>query len=508
MQISIQLKEKSISGLPAVQSFAWASNGDKWLIVGGKLTGLHGYRPPDAFPLQDFNTKLTVVDLPNNRVIQASFSDLPDSIAEHLSATNMQFTQYNGRLYLFGGYGFSTVRNKYVTFPYLTVINLQDCIKAIFQGKSVSGAIRHYYDERFAVCGGDLEIMNNRFYLVGGQLFDGRYNKGGMTSYSQQYTHAIASFLVSDNGQSLSISDYRKIVNEDVLHRRDFNLLPVITAQREPALMLFSGVFQKNADLPYLNGVQISTDTFVLRDDMMQRLNQYHTASVALFDSVHNTMHQLFFGGIGQYIFDTTTNTYNSDSLVPFVNTISRMIRNSQDSFSEDVLGYMPGLMGANAEFIPDKDISEFENGVIKLNDLNTNQRIGYIYGGIISSAPNVFNLSSDKSIASNKIYEVYLQKSKVSAIAFNMESNVKLNVFPNPVSGSLTIEVDNYNLKYLKLGIYDFNGNLVKQLNKPATFIPGKYFWYFDTRMLAKGVFFIKLVAENKSFLKKIIVE
>ena len=58
----------------------------------------------------------------------------------------------------------------------------------------------------------------------------------------------------------------------------------------------------------------------------------------------------------------------------------------------------MPALLGAGAEFIPNLDFPHFNNEVFKLDNVTTERvLIGYIYGGISSSEPNIFLISEIK---------------------------------------------------------------------------------------------------------------
>ena len=59
---SLELNSVSISGLPGLHSFAFGQSDGKWLIVGGRLDGLHARQPFNAFPASNNNTSLYVVD--------------------------------------------------------------------------------------------------------------------------------------------------------------------------------------------------------------------------------------------------------------------------------------------------------------------------------------------------------------------------------------------------------------------------------------------------------------
>jgi hypothetical protein len=73
----------------------------------------------------------------------------------------------------------------------------------------------------------------------------------------------------------------------------------------------------------------------------------------------------------------------------------------------------MPSFLGAGSEFIPVENLSVYGNNVIKLDDLNADSTlIGYIYGGINSTSPNIFwSNDGTQSIASSHIFMVFIVK-------------------------------------------------------------------------------------------------
>ena len=57
---SVTINPIYIGGLPGLHSFAFATSGNKWLIIGGRLNGLHGFQPPIAFPASTANQTIYV----------------------------------------------------------------------------------------------------------------------------------------------------------------------------------------------------------------------------------------------------------------------------------------------------------------------------------------------------------------------------------------------------------------------------------------------------------------
>ncbi|MFN9800458.1 MAG: hypothetical protein ACK54P_10630, partial [Bacteroidota bacterium] len=143
-----------------------------------------------------------------------------------------------------------------------------------------------------------------------------------------------------------------------------------------------SGVFQVDADLPYLYPVEIRSDGHLPRTEFNQYLSNYHSAHAELFDAEDNEMHAILFGGMSQYYY--SDDQLIQDDQVPFVRTISRLTRHADGSLEEFLMPIeMPALKGASAEFIPNPELSRTANGVFLLNELTSDSAlIGHIVGG------------------------------------------------------------------------------------------------------------------------------
>src|SRR5690554_5961350 len=58
----ISIEPFSIEGLGGLQSYAYGQDNGKWLLVGGRLDGLHPRQPWAAFDVAGHNNQLIVVD--------------------------------------------------------------------------------------------------------------------------------------------------------------------------------------------------------------------------------------------------------------------------------------------------------------------------------------------------------------------------------------------------------------------------------------------------------------
>jgi hypothetical protein len=245
--------------------------------------------------------------------------------------------------------------------------------------------------------------------------FMGRYNPHGPDhgpGFLQQYTDAIRRFTLQDNGTKISVNFLPEIKDTANLHRRDFNVVPQVMPNGEEGLTAFSGVFRSDADLPYLNCVNIDSSGYNLNKNFTQYYNHYHCANIPLFSTAANEMHTVFFGGIAQYY--DSAGTMIKDDEVPFVKTIARVTRTADGVMKEYKLPIeMPALLGAGAEWIPNEKLPLLENGVIHMDALPKGSTLlGYIFGGIHSTAPNIFWTNNGKqSSAQATLFKVVIIK-------------------------------------------------------------------------------------------------
>jgi hypothetical protein len=86
---TLQLNPVSIPGLNGLHSYAYAQSNGKWLIVGGRLDGLHARQPFNSFPSNQNNAHLYVIDPINKQFWKRPLNNLPVAIKEQLQSTNM-----------------------------------------------------------------------------------------------------------------------------------------------------------------------------------------------------------------------------------------------------------------------------------------------------------------------------------------------------------------------------------------------------------------------------------
>lgn len=465
----IYLEPASIPNLGGLQSYAYGQHDGKWLLIGGRLDGLHRRQPFASFDIAGHNNQLLVVDPVTKQKWSAPLNSLPVALQDQLSATNIAFTQSGNYLYLVGGYGYSNTAADHITYNRLIALNVSELIQAIINGEPITSHFRWISDPQFAVTGGHLSKIYDTYHLVGGQEFMGRYNPMGPThgpGFVQEYTNQIRKFSINDDGVNLSVLHLPAFTDADQLHRRDYNLSPQIFPNGQEGATAFSGVFQTTADLPYLNCVNIDSNSYTPNNNFSQYYNHYHCAVLPLYSASDNEMHTVFFGGIAQYY--DNLGVLVQDNNVPFVRTIARVTRTADGSMVEYKLPIeMPAFLGAGSEFIPLETLPTYANEVIKLDDLNTDTTlVGYIFGGIASTDLNIFWINTGvESTASSQIFKVYVVKNGVSGTdEINAQSvgSLHMQIYPNPNNGVFGVKFQLPKVERTWLSISDMNGKLI----------------------------------------------
>jgi hypothetical protein len=439
---TIEIDSIRIPELGGLQSYAFGQHDGKWLIIGGRLDGLHRRQPWASFDIAGHNNQILVIDPINGKTWKTSIDGFDGALKEQLSSTNMQFFQKGDQLYLSGGYGFSPTKDDHITYPYLTTIDVPKTINAIIAKEKITPFFKQVYDEQMALCGGQMNLMDGVLCITGGHRFDGRYHPMNNSTFEQVYSSEVRRFKIDPLiGEIVWLEPIKE---GEVLRRRDFNVLSSIDGQEKEGLVAFSGVFRKNVDMPYLDAVTVNSQGLKQVPGFAQYYNHYHCANVSFFDSEEKSMHYLFFGGIAQY-YDSVGKLV-ADNDIPFTTAISRVYKDANEQFSEwKEKTVLPGYLGAASEFIVNPSISALENEVILLQDLQGERiLLGYIYGGIHSSAANIFWINTGReSKATEWIYPVYLVQDKNGSGATKNEQStngLQLQVYPKPLEKTILI--------------------------------------------------------------------
>jgi hypothetical protein len=172
----------------------------------------------------------------------------------------------------------------------------------------------------------------------------------------------------------------------------------------------------------------------------------------------------------------------------------------------------MPGLLGASAEFILAEDAPLYKDDIINLDAFDDNEtHIGYIYGGINSSEPNIFWINTgEESIASPVVYKVYLSKTKTTGLNDFSGDNreIKMQIYPNPASNIMRIVVDMPFQSDIKIAINSLSGNkILSQTIEKNNVILGKNYFNIALDSIISGEYIVRLQTNELKTTQKLVV-
>jgi hypothetical protein len=202
------------------------------------------------------------------------------------------------------------------------------------------------------------------------------------------------------------------------------------------------------------------------------------------------------------------------DNNVPFVKTIARVTRNADGTLAEYKLPIeMPAFLGAGSEFIYRDNLPVYTNGVIKMDELSADSTVlGYIYGGINSSAKNIFWINDgSQSTASANIYKVTLYKNSLTGIErLNNQSvgTINLMVYPNPNTGIFTAQYHLIKPTDVKITLSNVNGKIIDEQILINQQIGAQVFERKIKHLETGGVYFIKIETVYENAFQKIVIE
>jgi hypothetical protein len=418
--------------VPTLHSFASAEHNGKWVIIGGRTNGLHGFSNIGVlnFPEASANREVWVIDPVTkqtwSRSIEGAGGGFSNVEIASLSTANNQFEQVGDTLYMTGGYGVSTAGQAFAfeTFDVLTAVDLSGLTDWVINGTgTASDSVRQISDPMFEVTGGAMYEMDGQMQLVFGQNFVGGYTPGGNGAYTNQ----VRRFEIVDDGINLSVINTSATTPADEYRRRDLNVFPVIKPDGGgvgEGIVALSGVFTPTFGA-WTVPVEIgSTGELTMADPndpatFRQAMNGYHSAKLGVYSESAGDMVEVLFGGITLAEYDEGTDSLVIDNNLPNTAQISAVQIDSSGEYSQHFLGAFPEVLdelgntvrfGSNADFFLADGIETYDNGVIKMDTLEDGDLLGWVYGGIAANAPHVRFNPEGLSAATNLVWEVIYQ--------------------------------------------------------------------------------------------------
>lgn len=409
-----------------IQSYVHGIHNDKWLILTGRIDGLHGFveNSKSNFPTSRQNTIVTVIDPFKKKTYTRSLLDPESGLTQKqvdlLSVTAAQAYQSGSTLYITGGYGVDSATGKLDTKNALTAIDIPGLIHWVVRpsrGETAAQHIRHIFDHTFKVTGGYMnKVGNHPTLLVMGQEFNGFYNDPSQNPpVFQKYTEQVRRFHIHDDGVNLSFTPLDPLPSapNPNYRRRDLNVVPIIKKVNHKlrgGFTVLSGVFTPSFGI-WTVPVDITPRGFpsmenpTLPSTFKQGMNNYDSATFGMYSKKTGDMYTILFGGISYGFFKKTQEgfKFTTDSEIPFINqtTVIRIDKNgnfSQHFMEKGGFPFIPSktrhkgnplLFGSECEVFLFKKVPKYENDVIKLDSIVLPTLIGYVVGGIKSTLPN-----------------------------------------------------------------------------------------------------------------------
>lgn len=177
-------------------------------------------------------------------------------------------------------------------------------------------------------------------------------------------------------------------------------------------------------------------------------------------------MHNFFFGGMSQYYYDGEELV--QDDLVPFVNTISRVVREADGSLTEyqEPIAF-PEFFGAGAEFLTNPDLPLVAGSeVVDLDAIEEGTfLLGHAVGGIASATRNPFSVNqTGTTSASTSVYEVWMTRTETGVAQAVRPTFLvpDVKVYPNPAQEVITLEFTLENPSEVHVLLSGLNGRLM----------------------------------------------
>lgn len=444
----VRLKKAHFKLPYGIQSYVHAIHDNKWLIVTGRLGGLHGFvkDSTDNFPTQQQNRTIFVVDPIKKKTFARSLEDPQSGLTplqvDLLSVTAAQGYQAGNTLYITGGYGLNTSTGRLETKNALTAINVSGLIHWMTDpspGETAAQYIRHIFDDTFKVTGGYMnQAGENPTLLIMGQDFDGNYNDPvQQPPVFQLYSRQVRRFYINDDGVNLSITplDALPIIPSRYYRRRDLNVVPVISEENKllkSSFVALSGVFTPTDGI-WTVPVEISGEgtTFManpkLESTFKQGMNNYDCATFGMFSEKNKSMYIILLGGMSFGLFEETNEglRFMTDPEIPFINQTTTIRIDASGNYTQHLMRYggFPCirskkinrgntlLFGSEAEVILNHKTPMYENEVLKLDEIKKPTTIGYVLGGIASTLPNTETQAD--SFPSRYLFKVIVEPSR-----------------------------------------------------------------------------------------------
>lgn len=462
---------------PALQSFSHAKSGSEWLLFAGRANskttyegGLHNLNAnyaDSSFIPRSFNENIYVYNVETDEVpykisitqmievvsnkYQSYHKDTLQKYKAVFKNTNALVRQKGEYVYVLGGYGAkdSVPSNGYITYNHVAKIHVPSMIALVKENYSRVDEAKLFsfgQNENLVSTGGEMYIIDDTFYLVGG------HNFGKTAANGQKYVDAVYPFSFNPEKQPhvlniqvhtaiSDVSDPKGAASDDtsIFRRRDGPVTPslyynALDKKLEQSIAIYAGVFKpgNDDDLEAWNDVIYVHPNWAGENSRLytydkaynqKNFNVYSCPDVVAYDAKNKTLHTFLLGGIGdgnlngkEVSLSGFTNTgvhvqlKVGESPLKSTNTVF-----SNNLFSDSGENTKP-FYGAEAIFFKNDSATSIQQSkeiidIKALFERGNNVDVGYVFGGIESFASHPGTYGKTKSRASNRVWKITLTK-------------------------------------------------------------------------------------------------
>ena len=192
--------------LEDMYGYAVGKYNDYLLIFGGSIRSEVDEKYANDFP----NLDILMIDFRRNRAAAYTSGNLDGLLRDQISSTGMAYHQDGNTLYLLGGSGFSESNGQFITFPYLTAIDLQATVEALLDGKNPVANFFQICDERMAIFDAPMDYDGEEFFLINGKSAYKLEPFSDTPVYVEEpFTGQARSFRLKGAKESLEISQFQ-----------------------------------------------------------------------------------------------------------------------------------------------------------------------------------------------------------------------------------------------------------------------------------------------------------
>jgi hypothetical protein len=209
--------------LEDMDGYAIGQYKDYLLVFGGSIRTKVADNSYQDFP----NLDILLIDFNENRASAFTNGSFEGSLGEQISATGLSYYQNNGLLYLLGGYGYSETHNQFITFPYITVIDVKETVLALLNGTDPIASFYQLCDDRMAIFNAEMDYNGDEFFLLNGKSAYKLRPFGSNPHYvEEKYNEEVRTFRISKDGSEWHLEHFDTWYDLEAFQERYGTLIP------------------------------------------------------------------------------------------------------------------------------------------------------------------------------------------------------------------------------------------------------------------------------------------